>query len=227
MTLHSSYPPTSPCTIIYPPPSTSPPLACTVYCTDPISNTLTVTVDLEHTTLAKTCKTFNLALVDVVCNDPNCVEPHPSKIRLVIDTTSTGKLTPSQLISTFPSHHRSITEKQLLELEAHQNKLAVAKLRQANPRAGPAGMRVFEKLLKACGDVEWTRQPNAPPAPPVNILIDTSLLVTSPYFQEGAVTILNEGGLTGIEREKEEGNRERVVSILRDVKEGMEGEGGA
>ena len=116
--LHSLYPATSPCTILYPTSFSHPPATGTVYCTDEISNTITITIPLTHTTLALDCRTFSLTHIDLPPTPTPT--PHATKIRLIIDVTNTRNLTDQDVIATFPPDQRSLSEKELKEREDHQ-----------------------------------------------------------------------------------------------------------
>ena len=86
-------------------------------------------------------------------------------------------------------------------------------------------MRVFEKLLKACGDVKWTREPSGNAKDPaVNIIIDDKILVVEPYDPATGVVIKDMDKLSKVERVKQEENQNRVRKIVNDAKEGLEKE---
>jgi hypothetical protein len=223
--LHTLYPATSPCTVIYPAAFKLPTVTGEVYCTDETSGSLTVVSTPDHTTIAKSCKTFNLSLVEVVVKtnaatkDPAAVD----KVTLVIDVSKTGKLSEAQILDTFPPAMLNITEKSLKEREDHQNKIALDKLRNTNPKASAIGTRVFDKLMKACGDCHWTAEGGSK-KDPVNIIIDGSILVVDPYLDAKHVSIKDAGQFDDIEMVKKRENLERIRKIVLDVKEAVDKE---
>ena len=205
--------------------------------------------ELDYTTIAVGCKTFNLSLVQVVCCCKKDGEgsygdvtggvtggvtagvtagvagDDGEKIKIVIDTSLTRGMKESDILDTFPKNVLNITEKSLKEREDHQNKLALDKLRNTNPKASAIGSRVFDKLMKACGDCHWTNDGGSTNA--TNIIIDQSILVVEPYLDVEKHVYIKEREIRDeIERVKKGENLERVRKIVRDVKEALEKEKG-
>ncbi|GMI36054.1 hypothetical protein TrCOL_g4427 [Triparma columacea] len=207
LSLEHRLPVTTPCTLTYPPSfSKSPSLNASVYCTDEISNTVTIKVPLDYTTTSVTITTLHLDNIivkeggkdETPQQDSNMVTLtlHPPKVRL----------TDADLCDTFPVSLRRVDLKKLQEREAYQTSLVDDALLHRNDNVGPVGQKVFEVLLKACKEVKWTNRSigGRKGGRDVNIEVLGDIIVEEPYG----------GGNVGWVGKGEEKGTERIRMIV-------------
>ncbi|GMI25612.1 hypothetical protein TeGR_g4381 [Tetraparma gracilis] len=223
--LHLLYPVGAPAIIVYPPALSSPPYPGSIYATDAVSNSVTLTSPLGHTVLAVSGRTLHLARVSSKFVRAGGGPLDASKVRaaqvtLLVDLRGVerdGKGVPDEkgLVGNFPEALRGMTLKSLEERERHQRKVSFDRIRECNPSATKEGQACFVRLLKACGDVRWTSKDllGKSAGKRVNILIDESILVLPPY-DPGSAHVVGGERMDEVEREKKEENLGRVQKIV-------------
>mmetsp|Transcript_49408 Transcript_49408/g.97731 ORF Transcript_49408/g.97731 Transcript_49408/m.97731 type:complete len:186 (+) Transcript_49408:210-767(+) len=141
-----------------------------VYCTDPVSSIV--------------------VLQDPTVNDIRMVSVSSIQQSKLIQEATKSQLDPAP---TEIPHTKKILE----EREKRAIKLAQESLRHLNPKASPKGQMIFDRLLKACNEVVWTKNES--------IIVLQSIQVDPPYEQENCKLL--KGGSA-------QGSLERVQKIV-------------
>ncbi|GMI11127.1 hypothetical protein TrRE_jg4085 [Triparma retinervis] len=184
LALEHRFPVTTPCTLTYPPSFSKPPDVGSIYCTDEISNTVTVKIALDYTTTSVKVTTLHLDAIAVSSGPSGAAARGPSpQVTLTLHPPPTP-LTDADLCDTFPVGLRRVDLKKLQEREAYQTSLVEDAMKHKNDLAGPRGQEVFSVLLKACKEVRWTSRGldgRRNPKGNVNIEVLGDIVVEEPY----------------------------------------------
>jgi len=169
-----------------------------VYCTDEISNTIVLKRSLVHTTLASEFRVVNADCVFERKVVKAAAAPENSGGGGEAES-STNKID-EELALPLPN----VSKKTVEERERRAIKLAEEGLRHINQKATPEGQAVFDKLLKACNEVEWSGE---------SIMVLNQIRVDPPYGCENC-KLVQKGGDVALN----EGSLERVKKIVANVK---------
>jgi len=145
-----------------------------VYCTDEVSQTVVLKKSLTHTTLTS----------EIFVVQANAV----MKKEVVLENADEKDSVPLGIV----------TKKALEQQERRAVKLAEEALQHINQQASPAGQAVFDRLLKACNQVEWMND---------SILVLNQIQVDPPYGVENC-RLLSDAG------RQSEGSLDRVKKIV-------------
>jgi len=171
-----------------------------VYCTDEFSNTIVLKKSLVHTTLSSEITVINAASV-----------LEKRTVKSVDGGTTNGKTESeeglaSELVGEVSLEGLksfalpNVSRKALEEREKRAIKLAEESFSHINQRASPEGQKIFDKLLKACYEVEWKGE---------SILVLKEIRVDPPYTADKCSLINTASGELG------EHSLERVKKIVR------------
>lgn len=127
-----------------------------VYCTDEASRTVVIQKPLTHTTLAQDVRIINAErILHAVSHEED-------------SETAKAMGEPTPLSSPLPK----LQKKALDEKEKKAIRTAEESLRHINQKATPEGQAIFDRLLKACNQVEWKEE---------SILVLNQIQVDPPY----------------------------------------------
>lgn len=162
-----------------------------VFCTDEMTGSIVLQTALAHTTLATELRILSLGCVT------NSVEMHDS-------STSSGVA-----VAPLAQPLSKIHAKTLEDRERRAIRLAEENLRHINQKATAVGQAVFDRLLKACGEVIWESGDST------SIIVLNQIQVDEPYQPENC-KIITKTGINGRFKQGalEDGSLERVRKIV-------------
>lgn len=170
-----------------------------VYCTDEFSNTVVLKKSLKHTTLSSEITVVHAASVTGKRAVTDAGDGG-SKRKTEDEESLARELADAEGLKNFALPN-NVTKKALEEREKRAMRLAEESFSHINQRASPEGQKIFDKLLKACNEVEWKGE---------SILVLKEIRVDPPYTADDCSLIdtASSGGLG-------EHSLERVKKIVR------------
>lgn len=162
-----------------------------VYCTDEISRQIVLKRPSVHTTSASEIQYVNADCV---------LEKKVLTAAAAAEKNGKGDHSiDEELVLPLPN----VSKKAVEDREKRAIQLAEEGLRHINPKATPEGQAVFEKLLKACNEVEWSGE---------SILVLNQIRVDPPYGSENC-KLVQKGGDVALNKD----SLERVKRIVEAV----------
>lgn len=152
----------------------------TVYTTDEFSQSIVLRIPLVHTTLSCEVRIINANGV--------------SKCELIEDAPADGSENAESLAVPLPA----VSMKMLEEKERRAIRLAEESFGHINEKASSEGQAVFDRLVKACNEVEWRGE---------SILVLSQVKVDPPYGTKNCAFVGTSGNLN-------KGSLERVQKIV-------------
>lgn len=146
-----------------------------VYCTDETSNSIVLRKSLPYTTLTSEITVINASCV----TERRALDAAKDEAAA---RELAGTSDPDEIGAPLPS----VSRRALEERERRAIRLAEESLSQVNQRASPEAQKIFDKLLKACNEVVWTRGES--------ILVLKEIRVDPPYAAENCSLINAAGG---------------------------------
>lgn len=147
-----------------------------IYCTDQTSQSIVLKRSLIHTTLSSEITVINASAV---------------VSKRTIDTEKEGQTAEEimgggnykeELKLPLPN----VNQKALEERERRAIRMAEESFSHINQKATPEGQKIFDKLLKACNEVQWRG---------TSIVVLKEIRVDPPYSAENCSLITDNGGL--------------------------------